>query len=95
MSLFVACVLVLIAIFTVYLMLYPELSNVRQRCNKVEIGMTRSQSENILGDLLSKDQDMINMDQKQIYIIKDGIDCRVMFDDAGKVTDVSTSVDSF
>ena len=90
----VGILVIAVVAFTVYLAVYPDLSEIRQQCEQIEVGMTRSQAEVILGDLLTTASDRISIEESQIYLMDNGVDCDIDFDSEGVVTSVSSAVDS-
>lgn len=94
-TIFFVAVLIILIIVSVSYFLYPEFSEVRRRCDKIEIGMERLEVENIVGSLMTTASDMIIVDEKHIFLMDNGIDCDIDFDEDGKVLNVTSAADSF
>jgi hypothetical protein len=91
----VGSLVVLICACILYLGIYPELSAIRKQCNKVEVGMTRNEANAIMRDLLNRALDRAVVDEKQIFLQNNGVDCSIDFDNEGKVIKVTSAVDAF
>lgn len=87
--------IIIFLIFIIYLTVYPELSDIRQRCNDIKVGMQRDQVDHIMSGLLNdgQDIDMRSSDEKHIYLLQNGVDCSIDFNGEGIVIKVTTAVD--
>lgn len=94
-GLVVILLLVLVSVLAGWLALYPFMSDVRNSCDEINVGMERSQVELILKDVMSSELDMKSVEDNQIFLMKNGIDCRINFDSDGFVSKVNSAQDGF
>ncbi len=86
--------LALVLLLILYLAIYPNFSEVRKRCNKIEVGMSRDQVVLILGELMTE-SDLVSDTKNTIGIVNDIVSCQVRFDENNIVEEVTSTVDGF
>ena len=91
LGLFISCILVVI----LYRAIYPEFSQLKRRCNQVEVGMSKNQVIQIFEKFITPRSEYLVGENKYIGIIDGIVSCRAEFDNNWVVKEILFAVDGF